>query len=205
MPSLLAIESSPRGDYSISRSLTKTFIDTWQTAHNGGTVVVRDLMKTKLPFVDLPWIAGAYTPAEKHSPEMTEALKISNELIAELKAADHVVIGTSMYNFSTPANLKAYIDHICRINETFSASYEGLVKNKKVTIIIASGSDYTPGTPMAGYNSESNYLKQVLGFIGMTDVNIVLAGGTGGVDAGKTPREELLKKFVPVVAEAAQA
>ena len=205
MPSLLAIESSPRGDYSISRSLTQTFIDSWKTAHNGGSVVVRDLMKTSLPFVDLPWIAGAYSPAESRSPEMTEALKISNELIAELKAADHIVIGTSMYNFATPANLKAYIDHICRINETFSPSYEGLVKNKKVTIIIASGSVYAPGSQMEGYNAESGYLKQVLGFIGMTDVNIVLAGGSGAVDQGKMSREDLLKQFVPAVTDAAKA
>ncbi len=205
MPTLLAVESSPRGDYSISRSLTQTFIDTWKQTHAGGNVVVRDLMKTHLPFVDLPWIAGAYTPAEKHSPEMVEALKISNELIAELKSADHIVIGTSMYNFSTPANLKAYIDHICRINETFSSSYEGLVKGKKVTILIASGSVYTSGSQMEGYNVESGYLKQVLGFIGMTDVNVVLAGGTGGVDMGKISREELLKQFEPAVAEAAQA
>lgn len=205
MPSLLAIESSPRGDYSISRSLTQTFIDAWKTAHGGGGVVVRDLMKTNLPFVDLPWIAGAYTPAEKHSPEMIQALNISNELIAELKAADHIVIGTSMYNFSTPANLKAYIDHIVRINETFTASYEGLLKGKKVTIIIASGSVYAPGSQMESYNAESGYLKQVLGFIGLTDMNIVLVGGTGAIDAGKTPREELLKEFIPAVTEAAQA
>ena len=131
MPSLLAIESSPRGDYSVSRKLTQTFIDDWKDAHSGGTVVVRDLTKTNLPFVDLPWIMGAYTPAEQHSPEIKQALAISNDLIAELMAADHIVIGTSMYNFSIPANLKAYIDHIVRVGVTFSPSYEGLVKGKK--------------------------------------------------------------------------
>jgi len=76
--------------------------------HAGGTVVVRDLAKTHLPFIGLPWIAGAYTPAESHSPEMKEALELSNEFIAELMASDHIVIGTPMYNFSVPANLKAY-------------------------------------------------------------------------------------------------
>lgn len=205
MPSLLVIESSPRGDYSFSRSLTKTFVESWKSAHVGGTVVLRDLMKTNLPFVDLPWIAGAYTPKEQHSPEMASALKISDELIAELKAADHVVIGTSMYNFSTPANLKAYIDHIVRINETFTSSYEGLVKDKKVTVIIASGSVYAPGSQMESYNVEGSYLKQVLGFIGITDVNVVLAGGTGAVDKGQASREDVLKRFEPAVTEAAKA
>lgn len=203
MPSLLAVMSSPRGDYSVSRNLTAKFVDAWKTAHAGGNVVTRDLNTTDLPFVDLPWIAGAYTPAEHHSPEMTEALKISDELIAELEATDHIVIGTSMYNFSTPANLKAWIDHIVRINKTFTSSYEGLLKGKKVTVIIASGGEYTPGSHLASYNVESAYLKQVLGFIGMTDVNVLLAGGSGAVDMGKRDRNDLIAEFTPAVEAAA--
>ncbi len=205
MPSLLAIESSPRGDFSISRNLTAKFIDTWKSEHNGGSVVVRDLTKTDLPFVDLPWIAGAYTPEEQHSPEMKEALRVSNELIPELFAADHIVIGTSIYNFSIPANLKAYIDHIARINVTFSPSYEGLVKGKKATVILASGGVYTPGSPTEAYNAASSYLKQILGFIGITDVNIVLAGGSGAVSMGKRSQEDLIAEHTPAVEAAAKA
>ena len=204
MPNLLVVLSSPRGDYSVSRNLTATFVEAWKANHTDGTVATRDLFETKLPFVDLPWIAGAYTPAEQHSPEMVEALKISNTLIAELEHADHIVIGTSMYNFSTPAILKAWIDHIVRINRTFTASYEGLLKNKKVTIILASGGVYTPGSATEGYNAESGYLKQVLGFIGMTDVNIVLTGGSSAIDMGKTTREDFLAQFTPAVTEAAK-
>ncbi len=205
MPSLLAIESSPRGDYSVSRKLTAKFIEDWKAQHTGGTVVVRDLMKTTLPFVDLPWIMGAYTPAEQHSPEIKQALAISNELIAELMAADHLVLGTSMYNFSVPANVKAYIDHIVRIGVTFTSSYEGLVKGKKVTIILASGGDYKPGSPAEGYNVAVSYLKQILGFIGITDVSVVLAGGTAAIDMGKTTLPELLGEFEPAIAQAATA
>ena len=203
MPKLLVVLSSPRGDYSVSRNLTAQFVEEWKKAHEGGGVTTRDLFKTDLPFVDLPWIAGAYTPVEQHSPEMRKALEISNELIAELEDADHIVIGTSMYNFSTPAILKAWIDHIVRINRTFTSSYEGLLKNKKVTIIQASGSVYTPGSHMESYNVESSYLKQVFGFIGMTDVSVVLAGGTGGIDMGKVKREDLLAEFAPEVSAAA--
>ena len=205
MPTLLAIESSPRGDRSISRQLTSKFIDDWKAEHAGGNVVLRDLQKTELPFVDLPWIAGAYTPAEQHSPEMKQALRISNELIAELMAADHLVIGTSMYNFSIPANLKAYIDHIVRIGVTFSSGYEGLVKGKTLTVILASGGVYTPGSPTESYNVAISYLKQVFGFIGITDVSAVLAGGTAAVDMGKAKLPELLGQFEPAVAEAARA
>ena len=205
MPSLLAIESSPRGDYSISRKLTNTFIENWKAEHTGGSVVVRDLMKTTLPFVDLPWIMGAYTPAEKHSPEMKQALTISDELIAELMAADHIVIGTSMYNFSVPAVLKAYIDHIVRIGVTFTSSYEGLVKGKKATVILASGGVYTPGAPAEGYNVAISYLKQILGFIGISDVSGVLAGGTAKVDMGQATLPQLLEQFEPAVSEAAKS
>ncbi len=205
MPTLLAIESSPRGDYSISRKLTSKFIDDWKAQHVEGKIVVRDLMKTNLPFVDLPWIMGAYTPAEQHSPETKQAIAISNDLVAELMAADHIVLGTSMYNFSIPANLKAYIDHIVRIGLTVTPSYEGLVKGKKLTIILASGGVYTPGAQAEGYNVAISYLKQIFGFIGITDVNVVLAGGTAAVDRQQATLPEVVGQFEPAVAQAVQA
>src|ERR1700740_3605342 len=114
MPSLLAIEVSPRHDFSASRKLTALFIDQWKAAHPGSAVVVRDLMKTPPPLVDHAWIGGALTPPEQHSPESVAAIRVSDDLIAELKAADHIVIGTPMFNFSIPAVLKAYIDQIVR-------------------------------------------------------------------------------------------
>ena len=203
MPNLLSVVASPRGEYSISRALTTEFVEAWKSSHPDGNVVSRDLCNTKLPFVDLPWIAGAYTPAEEHSPEIASAIAISNELIAELQAADHIVIGTPMYNFSTPAILKAYIDHIVRVGVTFSMSYEGLLKNKKLTVIVASGGVYTPGSYMEGYNMETGYLKAVFGFIGITDVTFVLAGGSNDVAQGKMKQEDLVATFVPEVVAAA--
>ena len=203
MPTLLSIVASPRGEYSISRALTNAFVDEWKKTHQG-EVITRDLVKTTLPFVDLPWIAGAYTPEEKHSPEMKKALEVSNELIAELKAADHIVFGVPMYNFQVPANVKAYIDQVTRVNVTFTPTYEGLLKNKKTTVLIASAGTYTPGAYAESYNQESGYLKQILGFIGLTDVSIVLAGGTSAVDTGTVSREDLLAGFIPTVVEAAR-
>lgn len=204
MSTLLVLESSPRGDYSVSRQLTRKFTEEWQTRHSGTRVVTRDLMKTTLPWVDLPWIAGAYTPVEQHSAEMKQALAVSDELIAELFSADHIVLGTSMYNFSIPANLKAYIDHIVRIGVTFTASYEGLVKGKKATVILASGGVYTSGAHAEAYNVATSYLKQILGFIGITDVTVLLAGGTAAVSMGTATMEEILRQFEPAVLEAAR-
>ena len=132
---------------------------------------------------------------------MREAIKVSDDFIAELLSADEIVIGTPMYNFSIPALLKSWIDHVVRAGVTFSMSYEGLVKGKKGTVIIASGGNFAPGTPYESLNVATGYLKQILGFIGITDVKVVLAGGTLAIDYGQTTMDE----FVAQQASALQA
>lgn len=188
MRNLLAIQVSSRFDGSISRKLTNLFVDEWQAAHPGGSVVVRDLMKTNLPFVDLPWIGGAYTPRDQHSPESTAAITVSDDLVAELQTADHIVIGTPMFNFSIPAVLKAWIDQIVRVGMTVSPDNVGLLTGKKATIILATGGDFSPGSPVEGYNYASGYLRQLLAWIGITDVEIILADrGHAGATAKMPP------------------
>ena len=205
MTKLLAIEVSPRFDYSTSRKLTAEFTEKWKAEHPDGTVIVRDLAKTSLPFVDLPWIGGAFTPPEQHSPELAAAIKVSDDLVAELKSTDHLVIGTPMYNFSIPAILKAYIDHIVRVGVTFTMEYEGLVTGKKATVILTSGSDFTPGTKYESFNAASGYLRQILGFIGITDVNVVLAGRALAVDYGEKTMDEFVGQFAGELSTAASA
>lgn len=190
MPSLLAIEVSPRFATSTSRKLTALFVENWRAAHPGGFVVVRDLARTQLPYVDLPWIGGAFTPPEQHSPESAAAIAVSDELVGELQAADHVVIGTPMYNFSIPAALKAWIDHVVRVGVTVAPGNVGLLTGKKATIILASGGDFSPGSPAEKYNLASGYLRQVLAWIGIADVEVILAnGGRAGME-GETAVEQ---------------
>ncbi len=196
MPTLLHIDSSPRGDYSVSRKLSAAFVESWKKQHPDGKVIRRDLPATHLTFVDMDWIGGAYSSPDQHTPEHKKALALSDELIEELKAADQIVLGTPMYNFAIPANLKAWVDHIVRFGKTFNVSpngYEGLVKDKKATAIIASGGKYAAGTPYAPYDLESPYLKNILGFIGITDVNFVLAGGTNEVAQGKVDEKTFVE------------
>jgi FMN-dependent NADH-azoreductase len=200
MKTLLAINASPRFELSTSRKLTSLFVEKWRAAHPGGKVVERDLVKTTLPFVDLPWIGGAFTPPEQHSPESAAAIKISNDLVAELRAADRIIIGTPMYNFTIPAVLKAYIDHVVRVGVTVVDNI-GQLKGKKATVILASGGDFSPGSPIEGYNYASGYLRQLLGFIGITDLDIVLAGAARAGMAGETAVEA----FGEVIASAAAA
>ena len=206
MPTLLNLQSSPRASQSISRSLSQTFVEEWQRTHPTGRVVLRDLAETHLPFVGVPWISGVFTPQENRSPEMHEALKISDDLIAELFAADHILIGTPMYNFTVPANLKAWIDHVVRPKVTHSGPPErkGLVTGKRCTIVIASGGTYDADLPAAASDYESGYLKRILAFIGITNVEVILAGGTAAVAFGNTTAEDLLQHFQPAVLAAAR-
>jgi FMN-dependent NADH-azoreductase len=190
MPTLLAIEVSPRHEFSTSRKLTAHFVDHWKAAHPGAAIVVRDLTKTPPPFVDLAWIGGAFTPREQHSPESVAAIKVSDDLVAELKAADHIVIGTPMFNFSIPAVLKAYIDQIVRVGVTVSPNNVGLLTGKKATVILASGGDFSPGSPVEKYNHASGYLRQVLGWIGISDVEIILANRARAGATGESAVEQ---------------
>ncbi len=199
MPTLLHIDASPRGAYSISRQLSASFVDAWKAKHPDGKLIERDLVQTDLTFVDLAWIAGAYSDPASHTPEQKQALALSNELTGEVLEADEIVLGTPMYNFAIPASVKAWIDHIVRVGVTFkvdATGYHGLTSGKKATLLIASGGDYAPGSPAEGYNQETPYLKAILGFIGITDVKVILAGGTSGVTQGKVSSEEYLKPFL---------
>jgi FMN-dependent NADH-azoreductase len=190
MPTLLAIEVSPRQEFSTSRKLTSLFIDQWKAAHTGAAVLVRDLMRTPPPLIDLAWIGGAFTPRDQHSPECAAAIKVSDDLVAELTAADHVVIGTPMFNFSIPAVLKAYIDQIVRVGVTVSPNNVGLLTGKKATIILASGGDFSPGSPVEKYNQASGYLRQVLAWIGIKDVEIIPAGRARAGATGESAVEQ---------------
>jgi FMN-dependent NADH-azoreductase len=201
MPTLLNIQSSPRGGDSISRTLSQDFVAAWQTKHPDGKVVLRDLAENSLPYVGIPWITGIFLPSDKHTSQIRRALAVSDKLIAELFAADEILIGTPMYNFTVPANLKAWIDLIVRPRVTHSGPPErkGLVLGKTCKIIIASGGTYDEGLPAAASDHESGYLKRILAFIGITEVEVILAGGTAAVAFGSTTVEELAAQFRPAV------
>lgn len=201
MATLLHISVSPRGGYSISRRLSDAAVETWKQRNPGGRVIERDLAKTNLSFVDLDWIAGAYTPPEQHNENHKKALAISDELIGEVVAADEIILSTPMYNFAVPAVLKAWIDHVVRAGKTFSYSTgkpEGLLagKNKKLLAIVTSGGNYLEGSGLAALDHEVPYLRFVFGFIGITDIRFVQAGGTAAVAQGGVSAEEFVLPYL---------
>ncbi|AJA09522.1 NAD(P)H dehydrogenase (quinone) [Sphingopyxis fribergensis] len=203
MSKLLVIEVSPRFEFSVSRALAARFVENWKAAHPQGEVVSRDLATMNLPFVDLPWIGGAFSPPEQHTEEHLDAISLSNELIAELQSASDIVIATPMYNFTVPAVLKAYVDQIIRPGVTVSATYEGLVTGKTATVIVVTGGDFRPGAPFAAANAVGPYLQQALGFIGITDLDIVLACRTRMVDEGEVTITEFIVEHEEMIAAAA--
>lgn len=155
--------------------------------------------------MDVSWIGGAFAPPDQHSEEMKAAMQISDALVAELVKTDAIVIGTPMYNFSIPAVLKGWIDQIVRVGVTFAVPYRGLLTGKKATVILSSASQFGAGTPFESANVASSYLNQILGFIGTTDVTVILAGGTLPVDAGELPIADFSAPIEHEITHAAQA
>jgi len=204
MATLLRIDSSPLGgNASVSRQLTAEFVRQWQQAHPDGKVITRDLTITELPLITADWIEAAFSPEAGLNQLQKEILTKSSELIDELYAADEYVVGVPMYNFSVPAVLKLWIDQITRAGKTFSyegGKLAGLLLNKKVTFLIASGGVYDPGTPGASMNFVEPYLRSLFAFIGVTDTSFITASGTAMLRYG-IDRESLLRPALTSIRE----
>lgn len=170
MTRILRIDSSANLKDSVTRGLTDKIVARYPNAD----ITVRDLARTPLPQVTDTWTRARVTPSQERSEEQHAALKLSDELIEELEAADVIVIGAPMYNFTVPASLKAWIDLVARVGVTFrytETGPEGLLKDRPVIVAFASG-----GTPLeSGYDFHSAYLRFFLNFVGLTNVTFVAA------------------------------
>ncbi len=207
MATLLHIDSSPMGVASVSRHLSETFTENWKKAHPGGKIVTRDLTKSGLTSITAEWVGAAYTPAESRTAEQKAALALSDELLAEVDAADELAIGVSMHNFNIPSVLKLWLDQVVRVNRAFSyegGTPKGLFAGKKATFLVATGGTYGPGTAMESLNFIEPYLKTLFGFIGITDVVFHTAGGAMALNYG-ADRAEFLQPHDEAVAALAAA
>ncbi len=211
MATLLQINSSPMAqDDSFSRQLTAEFVERWTRTNPGGTVLIRDLAFTRLRPIDAEWIVAARrTPEPNRTPRQREVLTLSDELIAELRAADEYVFGVAMHNFSIPSVLKLWLDQVTRPGETFSyagGKAAGLLQNKKATFLVATGGYYEPGTPNEAMNFVEPYLRTVFGLLGVTDTTFITAGGTArahnGTERGVIlePALQSIEGYFPVTA-----
>lgn len=195
MPTLLHIDSSPRGAMSITRRLTAEYVEKWSQRNPEGRVIYRDVAADLPAAVDLPWVGAIFTPEAELTPEQRGVLQLSDILIAELQAADEYVLGVPMINFSVPAAFKLYIDQVVRRGKTFAYTAEGpkgLLQGKKATILVASGGAYSNGSPMAAMNFVEPYLRAVLGFIGVMNLTFVMTENISKVMSGQVDLEQHL-------------
>jgi FMN-dependent NADH-azoreductase len=184
MKSLLVINSSAAREGSVSRELVEFTVDRLRQSAPELAVVRRDLGANPVPHLAVDTLNGVRgTPA---SETERQARALSDELIAELRAADTIVIGAPMYNFGVTTGLRAWFDHVLRAGETFSYSSEGpkgLLGGKRVIVIESRGGLYSEG-PAAAIDFQEPYLRHLFGFVGIHDVTFVHAEKIGyGPDA----------------------
>jgi len=204
MKKVLIINASARNERSVSRYMTNLFVEIWEQRNPGDTIIYREVGQDNIPHVTENWIKGAFTPAELRTDDDREALKVSDQLVAELKEVDVIVVGTPMYNWSVPSVLKAYIDQIIRVNETVLVSkddlknpYTGLLKDKNVFLLMVRGNmGYDTGDFYEHMDFQTEYLKTVFNILGIDDVkHVSLNGSALGQDCliqAKEKVEELL-------------
>ena len=176
---LLHIDSSILGDNSASRQLSRSVVHAWQAAEPGLAVTYRDLASDAISHFSAATLAAAGTSAELRDAAQQHEAQLSASTLAEFLAADAVVIAAPMYNFTIPTQLKAWIDRIAVAGQTFrytEAGPEGLCGNKKVIVVSTSGGLHVGQATGVGHE---DYLKVMLGFMGITDVEFVRAHGLG--------------------------
>jgi FMN-dependent NADH-azoreductase len=179
MKKILKVVSSVSGAASKSTQLADGIIAQLQERYPGSTVTVKDLAKDPLGHFDASHLLAFRGAGDATAEAAAIADKLSEAAIREVEEADIIILGVALYNFHIPSTLKAWLDHVVRAGRTFSyvtGKPEGLLKDKKVYIALASGGVYSEG-PAAAFDFASPYLLGMLGFIGLTDVQLVRAEG----------------------------
>jgi FMN-dependent NADH-azoreductase len=177
---LLHIDSGILGDNSVSRRLSAATVAQLKARHPGLEVTYRDVVANPIAHLSGAHLAAPSIDAGQHDAAMRKDLADGAAVMDEFLAADIVVIGAPMYNFSVPSQLKAWIDRIAVAGKTFRYTEkgpEGLAGGKTVIIASARGNIYSAGTPLAAIDHQESYLRAVFGFLGVTDVSFVRAEG----------------------------
>lgn len=174
MATLLHIDSSVfPGSASSSRAVTDAFRKAWLEQHPDGTVIYRDLAAEPVPHISAASHTAGFAAPDTHSPEQAEAFAARVKLIEEVEAADAILIGAPMYNFSIPSTLKAWLDNVVLIGRTAMAE-DSKITGTPVTVVASRGGSYAPGTPRAGFEYVQNYLEALLGDMLGLDVDFIV-------------------------------
>jgi len=200
MSTLLQINASLAGANGQSSRLADRFVTDWIAQHPAGHVVKRDLAADPVPHLTAERFQAFFANPDARTEEQRAVSEYSDELIAELRSAETIVFAVPMYNFSVPSTLRAYFDHIARAGVTFRYTAngpEGLLKGKKAYVFITRGGIYSNGI-----DTQTPYLKQFLGFLGITDVQFVYAEG---LSMGDDVRQQSLNAAHGLIEELSHA
>lgn len=176
MSNLLFVSSSLFDTQSKSTEVARDFIATWKQKNPGAQVVQRALTPANIPHLASETLVALGKDRDARTADERRAVDFADTLIAEVEAADTIVIAAPMYNFSIPTTLKAWIDHIARAGRTFRYTAEGpvgLLTGKKVITVVSRGGFYAPGSAGAAMDFQEPYLRTVLGFLGLNDVEFI--------------------------------
>jgi FMN-dependent NADH-azoreductase len=205
MAKLLHIVGSPRGDRSASVTVAKAFVEAYKAKNPGDEIETLDLWMADLPEFDGATINAKYAVmhGQAFTPDQETAWKAVVKIADHFKSADKFLFSLPMWNFGVPYKVKHYIDLLVQPGLVVgfeNGNYKGLVTGKPAVAIYARGGAYAPGTGAEGYDLQSKYLKQILGFIGITDLKEIFVEPTGAkkdeaVEKGKTEAKELAAKF----------
>jgi FMN-dependent NADH-azoreductase len=203
MTNVLKIDSSIYAGNGQSSQLATQFIDALRERNADLRVIERDVVSQPLPHLDAARFQAFLTKPEERTAEQRAVTDVSDALIDELKAADVIVLGLPMYNFSVPSQLKAYFDHVARAGITFKYTEKGpvgLLTGKKAYVFATRGGQYA-GTPN---DTETSYVRQFLAFLGISNVEFVYAEGLAYGDASKTAAVAQARRTLQTLASPVQ-
>ncbi|MDR4308662.1 NAD(P)H-dependent oxidoreductase [Chelatococcus sambhunathii] len=180
MTTLLHIDASGRSSRSISRDLSRRFVEAWRARRPEDRVLRRDLVETPPPLMSEAWIAAAFTPPAQRDEAMGAALAWSDAAIAELEAADVIALGAPMYNYGMPAALKAWVDQVIRVGKTFSfdlargdAPIEPTLSGKRLVVLSARGEfGFRDAGPSAARNHLDPHIETIAPYLGVASADI---------------------------------
>jgi len=197
---LLHIDSSILGAQSATRELGAAIVGNWRRQNPGAQVRYLDLAREPLSHLTGEVLGARSAPADQRNTELLRDVAAGERALEDFLAADVIVVGAPMYNFSIPSQLKAWIDRIAVAGRTFRYTEkgpEGLAKGKKIIIVSARGGIYSAGAPAAALDFQENYLRGVFGFLGITDIEFVRAEG---LNYGPAQREQAMTAALNAIA-----
>ncbi len=208
MRQILCLTSSPRRDTSYSNLVAARLLKELRIVHPDAGVTIRDLAGNPLPHIDDDFVTATRSVAGARTPRQRELVEQSDILVDELLQADTIVIASAMVNFGIPSTLKAWVDYICRPDQTFRYTEhgtKGLLGGRRAILVLARGSIYSGG-PLRTLEHDESYLRAVLAFLGITDVETILIEGVGlGAEAAERAVDNAIKRTSAVAGVLAAA